>query len=203
MNNTVATAVEAAGQGSVYRLPLPFLRRPYTAIRRQALGFRRAFESVLLRERGGVSEWQAKVLRTAAKAYSAALRCDRILASAGAPGESMTHGEYQGWLDRSVRYEADCDRALRSIGLDRRADADPWDAFYRGSLTANPIAEAAPSAALADSRREETLPDAPDAPQANGARLNPVDQNVNTVSPMSDMKTLANGCKPDPPTKES
>jgi hypothetical protein len=106
------------------------------------------FEDELIRQQAGpVTPWQAKQLRTASKCLGAAMRIDRILKAAGEPGmvgviaktdgnvkatsqTGLTHEQYMGYLDRAVRYEAECDRALRSIGLDKSKEEDPWAAIY-------------------------------------------------------------------------
>jgi hypothetical protein len=131
MQTTEVRSDVAAQQASVHRLPLPTFRKPYTHLRRQMLAFRVAFEQVLLREHGSVNEWQAKLLRTAAKAYGAALRCDHVLARSGKPGDALKHEQYLAYLDRSVRFEQETDRALRALGLDRREAEDAIDATYR------------------------------------------------------------------------
>src|SRR5262245_10116401 len=111
--------IERPGEVKVCRVALTRFGRPFTAVYRKMLSFRSGFESVLVKANGEVGPWQAKLLRSASKAYAAARRVDRILADAGAPGSTLTHDQYLAYLDRSIRYEAECDRILRTLGMDR------------------------------------------------------------------------------------
>jgi hypothetical protein len=161
--SATAATPDAAGTGKVCRLPLPALRAPNTAIRRQALDFRRAFEAVVLREKGEVNELDAKTLRTASKAYAAALRCDRILARAGEIGvvtigetaktqdgasavkrsqTGLTHEQHLAYLDRSVKFEDACDRALSRLGIDKSVKADVWSEVNAGRFISPPVGAA-------------------------------------------------------------
>lgn len=109
--------------GKVVRLPLPTW---YPAsVRRAIHGFRRSWECVLVARDGKVDEWSAKKLRTAAKALAQAMYCDRQLAEG-----DLDHDQRMAYLDRAARFEAEADRALTAMGLDKSRDADPWAAFY-------------------------------------------------------------------------
>ncbi len=172
--------VERPGVANVARFSLPPQGRPFLGVRRRAAAFRRVFEAVLLQQRGEVTAWEAKQLRTATKALASAMRIDNILAAAGRPGEVVTteatkdgstgvrqvglsHEQHLAYLALSVRLEEACDRALRSIGLDRTRAADPWDAIY---ATAPPAAATPLPAADPAADRPAGPPDAGDAEAA-------------------------------------
>jgi hypothetical protein len=96
--------------------------RPFTSVGRAARQFYRAFAEIVAQQHGGiVSPWAQKLLRTATKAYAAARRVDLILMRAGEPGAGgkLTHEQFLGYLDRSLKFEAECDRTLKSLGLDK------------------------------------------------------------------------------------
>jgi hypothetical protein len=138
------------------------------------LAFRRGFEAVVLARHGTVDQWHAKQLRTAAKAFAAAYRCDWVLARAGEPGTKLTHSEYLGYLDRSVKFEAECDKALRSIGLDRTANPDPWDAAFPAcGLPAAPLPVQAPVPAPDGSEATKAAPTHSEASQGPSQAIRP------------------------------
>jgi hypothetical protein len=178
VNEPAPTALATVQPASVFRLPLPALRRPFTAIRRQALAFRKAYEGVLVERTGGVTPWQAKVLRTAAKAYCAALRVDRILARAGEPGvvgtTGLSHEQFQGYLDRSVRYERECDAALKSLGLDRTESDRFVDAYTAAMRTVPAPTRPEPPPPAADLRQNALEPPISAAADPQAAQPGPV-----------------------------
>src|SRR5438552_4145591 len=97
-----------------YLPTLPRFGKPFTSVRIKMLQFYRAFEIVMVEKNGvPLTAWEAKLLRTAAKCYGQARRVDLILNKAGQPGSTMTHDQYQGYLDRSIRFEEAADKALR------------------------------------------------------------------------------------------
>jgi hypothetical protein len=145
MDTPTGIATCNSNQGKVFRLPLPSIGKQY--VRRQMLAFRKVIESQVLTLHGEINPWHAKVIRSACKSFAAAQRVDRILSSVKEPGDvaiveekrgnatatvqrGLTHSEFQNYLDRSTKFERECDAALKSLGLDGSQKKDIWDLIY-------------------------------------------------------------------------
>jgi hypothetical protein len=141
-------------------LPLFDMGPPFSDVARKMRGFHAAYTQVVKERNAGkpVSAWQAKLLRSAAKAYGQARRVDLILRKAGEPGtfatteradggvkattqRGLTHEQYAMYLDRSIRFEEACDRALRALGLDTEHVEDIWAAYHATLAHDAPIAD--------------------------------------------------------------
>jgi hypothetical protein len=79
----------------------------------------------------------------------------------------LSHADYLAWLDRSVKYEAECDRALKSIGLD--SVAKPVDPYELARQRATEVARQATIATQAEPRAAEGDGVDPGAKQATEA----------------------------------
>lgn len=126
-----------AGKGSLARVALPPVARSSRHTKRLVMAFRRQVEAELIASAGEITALGAKRVRTACKAMLRAMEVDRLLARAGLPGEpdsKLTHEQWQGYADRSIRYEEAADKALASLGLETRRVKDVWDAIYRQPL---------------------------------------------------------------------
>jgi len=158
------------------RLPLvqgnAYLRRVRHRIRRD-------LEARCLEVHGEIGIVAASRIATATTAIAQAMRCERVLASAGEPGavatstktegnatavtqKGLTHPEWLAYSDRILKYRESADRALAALGLDRRTTADIYDQLY-----ATPRAAATPQLPHdLDAKRPERQPAGQDAPDA-------------------------------------
>lgn len=185
MNTPVPASCAKTEQ--VYRLALPDMGKKATGIRRAMLALRRMAEAVILADRGKVTAWDAKLLRTACKAFGAARRVDRLLARAGEPGTEggMEHSTYQAYLDRSIRFEQQCDAALKALGIDaanKPKPAWPWGndvieevVYPPGHPDAPPSAQDAAGASADASADPNATQDASDALRAANANHEDID----------------------------
>lgn len=141
------------------RLPLAKLGRPHTHVRRVVLRFRRQLEAAVLAH-GHIGVLEASRIHTACLAMRQAARIDRVLATAGEPGQvaGLTHTEWLAYSDRLLRAKEVVDRALSALGLDRD-DRSIWDSIY-----ATPPRLPVPSA-----NGKPAAPDRVDAQQADSA----------------------------------
>jgi hypothetical protein len=137
-----------------------------------------------------ISAAQAKLLRTAAKNYGFARRNDLVLAKAGPPGEfavgekqegamratrqvGLSHEQWLGYADRSVRFEERCDAALKALGV----ITEPLSPKERADLAWRSVLDASSPVASSPS---------PPGP-ANGVQ----DAPGSTISPATDPESAA------------
>lgn len=148
--------VNANSNGSLVRLPLGRLGKPWQWVRRQTEHFRRALETAVQERHGTVSLYHAKVIRTGTLALRSAMVVSRVLADAGPPGkeDGISHEVWLAYADRQLRFEQVADKAMKELGIDRAPD--PWDAYYRNPPT---VAPASPPVAAGGVNGQAAVPD--------------------------------------------
>lgn len=122
------------------RVALPPVTRSSRHTKRLVASFRRRVEAELMAMYGEITPMAAKRVRTACKAMVRSMEVDRILAKGGLPdaaGSTLSHEQYQGYADRSIRYEEAADKALAALGLDnQRKVKDVWESIYNAKPAA-------------------------------------------------------------------
>jgi hypothetical protein len=136
----------------IYRLSLPPAGKGLRHTKSLVAQFRRVIELALVEKFGVVGPGSAKLVRTAAKGLMRAMQVDRALAQVGEPGtkDGPSWEVWQSLLDRSLKFEEVCDRALKQLGLDAvTKPKDPWDEVLGQAAPVAPaIASSAPEAAV-------------------------------------------------------